>query len=324
MMRLPLLVLLACLPSATAAAAQPAHRHMIVAAEPLAAEAGLAALRAGGSAVDAAIAAQAVLAVVEPQASGVGGGAVMLHYEAGQRRVSAWDGRETAPAAAGPDLFLEPDGTPMRFREAAIGGRAVGVPGAFAMLEAAHRATAGCPGQACSPTPSGLPGTASRCPPHGRRDRRGGPAAARAAGGRRLFFHADGTPLGAGETAHQPRTCRTLGALASGGAEALTHGAIAAAIVAAVRGRRQSRPAERRRPGRLRAQAPAAGVRAVPGLDGVRHAAALLGGRDGPGDARGAGAFRPPRAAPRGRRAGPRGGAAADRGGAAAWADRAR
>ena len=112
---------------------------MVAAANPLAVQAGLKALRAGGSAVDAAIAVQAVLGLVEPQSSGVGGGAFLVYYDAATRRVSAYDGRETAPSAAGPDLFLGPDGKPMGFVTDILSGRSTGAPGAIAMLALAHR-----------------------------------------------------------------------------------------------------------------------------------------------------------------------------------------
>ncbi len=111
---------------------------MIAAANPYAAQAGLDMLARGGSAVDAAIAAQMVLNLVEPQSSGIGGGGFMLTYDALDGSVDAFDGRETAPAAATPSLFLDAEGTPLNFFEAVIGGRAVGVPGLLAMLEAAH------------------------------------------------------------------------------------------------------------------------------------------------------------------------------------------
>lgn len=115
-----------------------AFEHMAVAAaHPVAAEAGLQMLREGGSAVDAAIAVQMVLTLVEPQSSGIGGGAFLLHWDG--RAVQAWDGRETAPAAATPQLFLQPDGQPLRFGDAVASGLAVGVPGTLRMLEAAHR-----------------------------------------------------------------------------------------------------------------------------------------------------------------------------------------
>jgi gamma-glutamyltranspeptidase/glutathione hydrolase len=110
----------------------------VAAANPLAAEAGHRMLRAGGSAIDAAVAAQMVLTLVEPQSSGIGGGAFLLHWDG--RAVQAWDGRETAPAAADERLFLQPDGQPCpSMLQAMVGGRAVGVPGVVRMLEAAHR-----------------------------------------------------------------------------------------------------------------------------------------------------------------------------------------
>lgn len=115
-----------------------AERHLAVTANPHATRAAVAILEAGGNAVDAAIAAQMVLGLVEPQSSGIGGGAFLLLYEARTGRVLAFDGRETAPARAAPELFLRADGTPMGFFEAAIGGRAVGVPGAVRMLERVH------------------------------------------------------------------------------------------------------------------------------------------------------------------------------------------
>lgn len=117
-----------------------AGKHMIAAANPLAAEAGLAVLRQGGSAVDAAIAVQMVLGLVEPQASGIAGGAFLVYYSAANRRVRTYDGRETAPATAKPDRFLGPDGKPLAFQAAVVGGRSVGVPGALRALELAHKA----------------------------------------------------------------------------------------------------------------------------------------------------------------------------------------
>ena len=99
-----------------------ADRQMITAANPHAAEAGLEILRAGGSAVDAAISAQMVLGLVEPQSSGIGGGAFLIHYRATDRLVEAYDGRETAPAAATGDMFLGADGEPRKFYDAVVGG----------------------------------------------------------------------------------------------------------------------------------------------------------------------------------------------------------
>lgn len=113
------------------------RRFAVAAANPLATDAGYQVLKAGGSAIDAAIAVQMVLGLVEPQSSGIGGGAFLLHWDG--RAVEAFDGRETAPAAATETLFLKPDGTPMAFYDAVVGGRSVGVPGTLRMLELAHR-----------------------------------------------------------------------------------------------------------------------------------------------------------------------------------------
>ncbi|MCO5100952.1 MAG: gamma-glutamyltransferase family protein [Burkholderiaceae bacterium] len=115
-----------------------AERFLAVTANPYATRAAASVLGAGGNAVDAAITAQMVLGLVEPQSSGIGGGAFLLLYDARSGRVRAFDGRETAPAGVDSGLFLRPDGTPMDFFEAAVGGRAVGTPGVVRMLEHVH------------------------------------------------------------------------------------------------------------------------------------------------------------------------------------------
>jgi gamma-glutamyltranspeptidase/glutathione hydrolase len=120
-------------------AAAYAKRHMVAAADPRAVEAGLEMLRAGGSAADAAIAAQLVLGLVEPQSSGLGGGAFVLHWAEKERRVRSYDGRETAPAAARPDRFLDRNGNPEQFMQAVASGRSVSVPGVPRLLEHLHR-----------------------------------------------------------------------------------------------------------------------------------------------------------------------------------------
>jgi gamma-glutamyltranspeptidase / glutathione hydrolase len=112
-------------------------RQAVAAANPLATDAGHQILRASGSALDAAIAVQLVLGLVEPQSSGIGGGAFLLHFDG--QRVQAFDGRETAPASAKGDQFLSADGKPLPFDEAVLSGQSVGVPGAVRMLESAHR-----------------------------------------------------------------------------------------------------------------------------------------------------------------------------------------
>ncbi len=111
---------------------------MVVAANPMAVEAGMKMLDAGGSATDAAIAVQMVLNLIEPQSSGIGGGAFMIHFDAKKVVVNAYDGREVAPMGVTPELFLGTDGKPIRFASAVVGGRSVGVPGVLRMLELAH------------------------------------------------------------------------------------------------------------------------------------------------------------------------------------------
>lgn len=229
------LLILLLLLLATPAQAEPARRHMIVAPHPLAAEAGLAMLREGGSALDAAIAAAVMLTLVEPQASGIGGGGLMLTFAAG--RLEAWDGRETAPAAATPDLFRHADGRPLAFLAAVESGRSVGVPGLLRMLEAAHREQGVLPWArlmqpAIAAAEAGVPvsprlAAAIAANAGGLR---------RDAGARSHFFDADGTPHPPGRLLRNPALAATLRAVAAEGAEALHRGPIAEAIVAAVRG----------------------------------------------------------------------------------------
>jgi gamma-glutamyltranspeptidase/glutathione hydrolase len=212
-----------------------ASRQMVAAAHPLAAEAGLEMLRRGGTAVDAAVAVQAVLTLVEPQSSGIGGGALLMHWNAARRRVSAWDGRETAPAAATPALFLKADGTPLSFYEAVLSGRSVGVPGVMPMLAAAHAAEGRLPwaelfAPAIRLAEQGFamsPRLAAQVAADADRLKRN-PAATS------YFFAADGSPLPDGSILRNPALAQTLRALAERGAAALQAGPIAAAIVEGV------------------------------------------------------------------------------------------
>ena len=232
MARLILLLLCLALPGHVRAQAQ---RQMVAAAHPMATEAGLAMLRAGGTALDAAIATQAMLALVEPQSSGLGGGALMLHWDAATRRLAAWDGRETAPAAAPPTLFVR-DGQPMGFLEAAVGGRAVGVPGAIRMLEAAHRRHGRLPwaqlfAPAIAAAEEGFtvsPRLAALVVLEAERLRQD-PSA-------RAYFLPGGRPVAEGARLRNPMLAATLRAIAEQGADALHRGPIAAEIAGAVRG----------------------------------------------------------------------------------------
>ena len=110
----------------------------VASAHPLATQAGYEILNAGGSAIDAAVAIQMVLTLVEPQSSGIGGGSFILHHDG--MRIEAYDGRETAPAAATEKLFLDVNGKPIDFKDAVASGVSVGVPGTLSVLELAHQA----------------------------------------------------------------------------------------------------------------------------------------------------------------------------------------
>ena len=116
-----------------------AAKGTVSSADPRATDAGMEILRAGGSASDASMAMMLVLTVVEPQSSGIGGGGFLVHHDAKSKLVSTIDGRETAPSSAKPSMFLNPEGTPMRFRDAVPGGRSVGVPGNIALMAKAHK-----------------------------------------------------------------------------------------------------------------------------------------------------------------------------------------
>jgi gamma-glutamyltranspeptidase / glutathione hydrolase len=127
------------MPAARPASTSTPAKGMVAAANPLAVEAGLRVLRDGGSAVDAAVAIQAVLGLVEPQSSGLGGGSFMVFYDAKTGKVTAYDGRETAPSGATPDMFMGSDGKPLPFVKVLLSGRSSGVPGAVAMLSQAQK-----------------------------------------------------------------------------------------------------------------------------------------------------------------------------------------
>jgi len=211
----------------------PQH-HMVASAHPLATEAGLEILRKGGSAVDAAIAVQAVLTLVEPQSSGIGGGAFMLHWSEVDRKLEAYDGREKAPASATPSLFLNKSGAPLDFIEAAKSARSVGVPGVIALLALAHREHGKLPwadlftpavtlaedGFDISPRLADIIATT--------------PEFSKSASARALYFDAEGAPLKAGDHLKNPALAKTLRLIAEGGPDVFYRGVIAKEIAATV------------------------------------------------------------------------------------------
>ena len=205
-------------------------RQAVAAANPLATDAGHQVLRAGGSALDAAIAVQLVLGLVEPQSSGIGGGAFLMHFDG--RRVQAFDGRETAPAGAHPGMLLGEDGKPLPFDDAVLSGHAVGVPGAVRMLEAAHRQHGQLPwtqlfepaialaeqGFRVSPRLH----TLLQADPHLKKD----PLAAR------FFYNPQGQAWPVGHLLRNPEYAHVLRRIAAEGSRALHEGPVAQAIVA--------------------------------------------------------------------------------------------
>lgn len=214
-----------------------AKRHMVVAANPLAAQAGLDMLRDGGTAADAMVAVQTVLGLVEPQSSGLGGGAFLVWYDAATGKLTTLDGRETAPAAATPKLFIDIDGKPLDFMVAVVGGRSVGTPGVPRLLETLHRKFGKLPwaslfdagvkhasdGFVVSPRLATL-----IAEDVGYLDSE--------AATKSYFFDTSGAPLNAGALLKNPEYAASLKALAEGGADAFYRGPIAEKIVAAVTG----------------------------------------------------------------------------------------
>lgn len=214
-----------------------ARSTMVIAAHPLAARAGLDMIDAGGTAIDALVATQMVLGLVEPQSSGLGGGGFLLHYSAETNSITSLDGRETAPATATPDMFLDAEGTPLPFFTAVVGGRSVGTPATLRLMVEAHRRYGRLPfadllqpairlaeqGFPVSPRLAGLIAAEGDSLKHD-------PAIAA------YFFDAAGAPLRAGARLRNPAYADTLRRIAAGGEDAFYRGEIAADIVAKVTG----------------------------------------------------------------------------------------
>jgi gamma-glutamyltranspeptidase/glutathione hydrolase len=218
-------------PSATVATTQP----FVIAANPLAAEAGLNVLKRGGRAVDAAIAMQAMLSLVEPQSSSVAGGAFLTYFDARSGKITVYDGREVAPAQATPTMFLDPGGKPLPFATAVLSGRATGVPGVIRMLDLAHREHGRLQWSA-------LFGDAERAARegfivsprlarmiHGHEPENGTPDVIA------YFSKPDGTLLDAGDRLRNPAYAEFLRRLAAQGPAALYAGSTGAKIVARTR-----------------------------------------------------------------------------------------
>ncbi|MFO1104955.1 MAG: gamma-glutamyltransferase [Amaricoccus sp.] len=229
-------------PEATAAIAPRQSvlgREMMVAtANPLASETGFAVLEAGGTAADAAVAVQMMLNLVEPQSSGIGGGGFVVYWDAAARQLTTFDGRETAPLAAGPFYWIGPDGKPLGFWDAAAGGRSVGVPGTLKLMEVLHARFGR------RPWPDLLQPAIDRAEAGFTISPRLAAAIADAKANRladfpaasALFLHPDGSPREAGETLRNPALAATLRQIAAEGSAPFYHGPIARDIVAAVRG----------------------------------------------------------------------------------------
>jgi gamma-glutamyltranspeptidase/glutathione hydrolase len=212
-----------------------ARKFMVAAANPLATDAGYQVLKAGGSAIDAAIAVQMVLGLVEPQSSGIGGGLFLVHFDG--QKVQAYDGRETAPVAATPELFMK-DGKPIGFMEGVVGGRSVGVPGALRALELAHRQHGRLPwktlfGPAIQLAEQGFaisPRLLAMMQSDDARSLRDDPTAAA------YFLQPDGTPKPLGTVLRNPELAAVLRDIAERGPAAFYEGPVARDIAAKVRG----------------------------------------------------------------------------------------
>ncbi|WP_372929443.1 gamma-glutamyltransferase [Methyloceanibacter sp.] len=211
-----------------------AENHMIVAAHPLAAEAGLKMLRDGGSAIDAGIAAQMVLTLVEPQSSGIGGGAFMLYWEAAAKTLTSYDGREKAPMGATPELFLDENGSPLSRPGAMRSGLSVGVPGVLAALKLVHDEYGKLPWAALFQPAIKLARDGFQVSPRLSKMLSSAGADSFAPSASDYFFDADGRPHQPGFTLKNPQLADTFEIVARDGADAFYEGAIATDIAKAV------------------------------------------------------------------------------------------
>jgi len=233
------IALLTLLGLALAGCGEARRPAMVATANPHATDAAAEMLAQGGSAVDAMIAAQAVLGLVEPQSSGLGGGAFLLHWDAKDRSVTAWDGRETAPKADGPDLFLAADGTPLPFRDASLGGRAVGVPGVVSLMWETHERYGTLPWQALFAPAIRLAEEGFIVSARLSAAVADSPELAQDAMARALYFTDEAgiaKPVAAGHTLRNPAYAETLRAIARDGPAGFYQGEVALALLSAVNG----------------------------------------------------------------------------------------
>eukprot|EP00439_Symbiodinium_sp_Y106_P088536 s1_g1072.t1 len=211
--------------------------YMVSSAHPEASKAGQKILAAGGSAVDAAIAVQLVLTLVEPQSSGIGGGAYMLHWDERSRLLEAYDGRETAPAGATPQLFLDAAGDPLSFFDAVVSGQSNGVPGAIAMLHLAHQEHGVLPWADLFQPAIRLAENGFLVTPRLNKLIAWSPALPQLPWSRAYFFTEDETgepvPLAVGTQLKNPEYAKSLRLIANQGPDVFYKGEIAEAIVAA-------------------------------------------------------------------------------------------
>jgi gamma-glutamyltranspeptidase/glutathione hydrolase len=207
----------------------------VAAANPMAVDAGLEILRAGGTAADAAVAVQAVLGLVEPQSSGIGGGAFMLYYEASSGRITAFNGRETAPAAATPAMFLGEDGQPLGYRDAVLSGRSTGVPGVLPMLGEVQARFGRLRWAELFAPAIRLAENGFVVPQRLARFANSDFPQATLPDVRALFSGPDGKPVQAGSVLRNPAYAGTLRTVAAGGPRALLDGPLAEAIVRSTR-----------------------------------------------------------------------------------------
>ncbi len=208
---------------------------MVAAADPLAVEAGLEMLRRGGSAIDAAIAVELTLGLVEPESSGIGGGGFLMHYRASDEAIDAYDGREWAPAGATPDMFMV-DGKPLPFELAQASGKSVGTPALIPMLKLVHEQHGKLPWAKLFEPATKLAEDGFVVGPRLSKSLANfAPMFAQDAQAQAIYLDANGKPWPQGHVLKNPEYAKTLRAIAAQGPAALTQGAIAEAIVASAR-----------------------------------------------------------------------------------------